>query len=366
MKIGRFSGAVVPDKFRADKVIALAILLEQVTGQPALPDDFQIVYWKKNTDPSPEEDKGFTDAGLYLLDIGHRKYHAMKAPSASCVVFNDLGIKASEMPEIRRLVALANQNNRTGELKEKASGMNMPNLLVELYKAQMGIRAEAIMEASLHVVFTEIRFARLGRNVFPRKIHELGGFPKLSKLMGEITSSQDPFTISQYLFQMFVLGDEELEIQRRVEFWVAARDRAQRLREVARGKASRIERKSFLVNGHQCYHIVSDDDKVARAIFSEQNPPALIVCESRYGHVQILSRKPLWNKPGFAKSLDVLAQKLMKREVNGCQWQHHPAMHFVHCGTRSSRDSQATGNTMSLIIRTIQEEVRLPELSTAK
>ncbi len=372
VSFGKWSGAVLPGNPPFDKVAALVLLIEHVTGLLEWPTHFAIDYWRMNCDPPETVKKEWQDDRLYPIDVGRNKYHDRKMGSATEVVAYDLGINLHRDAIAAGLVETANDNNRTGYLKGFGNGFNMPWTIRELYKPTMFVKAEIAVEASAHVVFTELKFRRLKAalaKTAPREFAAMNEYPALMALRKQMPYSTDPFTFPQYLYEMFVLGEDINEIERRINFWIRNHEKALKLNAQAVEEAGDKVRAEFEICGLQCVHIKTDDDRVCRALFSSDNPPAMVLAERRNGTFQILSNRRVIQGREFQESMREFYNELVEYEVqdrSGALWFLDDRIWAIMNGSRSLSASKPTRMNVAGLIRRMKQTIMLPSVDLSE
>ena len=363
IQYGRWLGAVLPGNPPIDKIIALCLLIIEVTGLKQWADGFKIEFWRKNDDPDPEQQSDWEKRRLYPIDIGSDKYHRRKLGSATEVVATDLGLDFNDRL-VKWVVKIANRNNRTGYLKGLAQGQNVAWCVRELFKPTMFVKPEVAVEAAAHVVFTELKFRQMRHHQFVRRSEEMERYPELVALRKRLVYSTEPFTLSRYLAGMFCLGDDPDEIKRRVEFWLNNIGRARRLNKEARKRVEAIPKREFDVDGRLCVYIKTDDDRLARALFTGKNPPAAVLAQRRNGCFQILTNKRFHTDGEFQQSVRELFKRLSTEEPQNGEkpkWFFDDRLLAVLNGSRSLKHSAPSGHSVEGVIRRMQSTLKFPK-----
>lgn len=352
MTSGKWRKAILPGNPVFDKIAALCVLIEYVTGQLMWPKDgFAIQYWRSNDNPSADTQRVWDEEGSFVIDVGAKKYHARGLGSAVRGTVVDLDLNITNRKDLQWLVETADRNNETGYLKGFSARHNMPYLIRELHKPGSFVSADVAVEAAAHVIFTELRY---------RQMKAAGNFPRTADGLAavqlpQVPASNDPFTLGRYKVQMFCLGAELSEIEGRLKFWLDAKSRAEKADVRA---AEQAEDKAEIIafgNNRTLATIRTDDDRLARALFTGSHPPSLIVCQRRNGCVQILSNRNHQGNPRFRKSMEQLTAELQKSDKAG--WFFDPRICAVMNGTRSLKDSAPTTHRVDAIILMIGSTV---------
>ncbi len=170
----------------------------------------------------------------YLLDVGEKKYHNTFAGSAAAV--EKLSSETEGGRTWNRLVELANENNRTGKLKQTRH--SVAKIIRDVYHVMNGgiDSQEVVFDHGMDVV-NGFFFRQNGRNwndLFTNQQYEA-----LRKLWDGFNVSEKevlPFTLPLYFRQLFLAGRSPAEILEKVSWWLDKIKRIASRREVAQRK----------------------------------------------------------------------------------------------------------------------------------
>ncbi|MBI2625425.1 hypothetical protein HYW68_00030 [Candidatus Parcubacteria bacterium] len=225
-----YRGVVMLHKPPIDKIIAL-VLYERTLGMALGVAEF----WRTVT-CSPEQMLRWELGGLIPVDIGDEKYHRTRFGSASerAAAF----IRRELSPGESRVVALANENNRTGSLK--GSPTSVAWSVRELYEF-VGRDHREIIRRAAEVIHAFIRVEDGdGKHDGSRTKEGLASaFPVLCEEVAK--SNFAPFTAGRYLRDLWLLGYEPEES---VRYWLHAWHLARAACEAGRKAYEEIKRQT--------------------------------------------------------------------------------------------------------------------------
>ncbi|MEO8066002.1 MAG: hypothetical protein ABI643_04105 [Candidatus Doudnabacteria bacterium] len=348
---GSYRKAVLPGNPVFDKIAALCVLIEYITGQLAWPNELTLEYWRSNDNPGADTKKRWETEGSFVIDVGEKKYHSRGIGSAVTGAIEDLGINLDNREDLKWLMDVADRNNKTGYLKGYSAKHNMPYLIRELYKPGSFVNGNTAVEAGAHVIFTALRY---------RQMKKVGSYPRSTDDLAKtslpyVPASDEPFTLGSYKKQMFCLGESLPEIEARLKFWLDAKSRADKAD--ARAAKTADEKATIVAfgDGKNLATIRTDDDRLARALFTGNRPPDIVIGQPRNGCVQILSNRKHQGNPRFMKSVEKLTELLQK--VDKASWFFDSRIGAVMNGTRSLKESVPTILTIEAIIDMIASTV---------
>ncbi len=370
---GKYSGAVLASA-SLDVLGALCLLIEQVTGSYAWPKSgFTIEFWRSNEDPTTDQVNRWRKEKLLPININRYRYETRGATSATADMANRLELVPEEYTEVRRLLRMVDGIIANDpRWKTSAHHCNVPFLFGELFKPQMLTKHQAAIEAGTHAVFTFLNFNQLFGQRFPRQVEELKKHPKLEALLAEVPSSKSWLSIDQYAREMFLLGVDVDEISQRVGFWLSAYRRNQTLHKLAIERAESVEKVKFEVDGRPGVHVVTANERVARALFNGPKPPALVLTEqARTGgrHWQIQTLRKYHDRGSFRQSMERLTRHLNGLESavkSNAKWQFDENAGAVFCGTRMTKDSSLSSLKASQVIKEIKACAKFGNAEDAK
>jgi hypothetical protein len=349
MTIGMWQKAVLPAKPLFDKIVALCVLIEAVTGKLEWDPAIAIEYWNSSDQPGRNNLERWEQEKVYVIDLGPNQYRQRNCGSATAVVIKDLGIDLEVRGDLKRVLELVDRNNKTGFLKAYGDKYNVPYLLRELYKPGSFTKMETTVQAAVHVIFTDLRYREMRRTgSFPR--HAGDGYVKTSLDIMKVKSAEDPFTMGRYLMQMYCLGDDLSQIQARIEFWATAKKRADSADVNAYKTAQEIaEVKS--VRNYKVAMIHTNDDRATRSLFVGEHKPTFVVSRRLdNGAVTILTNR-LCHNPAFKTSMRRLSEKLQETEPQS--WVFNEDMIAL------MNRGPATTRTVEEIVSLIESTVRV-------
>lgn len=275
----KWTGVVMLHNPLMDKVAALA-LVERTQGDASLP----IVAFWSNPECPDEQLKAWRSGGIFPIDLGQEKYHKAGVGSATEFVARALGIEGE--PVVRELVRLANENNRTGNLK--AQKFLAPAWLIrEMYDADYDQRE--VVERTSHVV--KMFMAAWGSKPVTDSDAEVKSLREEfgGALLDTVNLQFAPLTLSRYLRDMWRMGVPPEEIRSRMEWWLDASDTIAFATEEAEDTVGNIERHPFSANGWRGLAIMTVNRLVTKAI--SRTCDILVTEHPERGHVAILAKE---------------------------------------------------------------------------
>lgn len=305
----QWKGVVILNKPPIDK-IAAAALVETTLGEEG--EVATVYFWNHPACPD-EQLAAWRAEGILPIDLGQEKYHHQGVGSATEYVARVLNINLGERPEVRRLIKLINENNRTGKLK--GSHMSIAWLVRELYEiADYGYpeyTQEEVVARAKHVVHAFLVADKTaGGQTMPGKEEIQKLRAEFPELCGQTQICNfAPFTVGRYLRDLWRSGQyTSSQITIWVRWWLNAWDRVRRIMDAAEAEARTVSRYEFRAGGLRGRTINSDDKFVVRGASRLCD---VLITRNSTGHVAILTR-----------GLDVaeLAGELEKREPE--LWHH--------------------------------------------
>lgn len=327
--MSEIKGVVIPLHPTWDKLTALWIIFKIIGRQ------LQVVSYSSTDDKDPVL-VNYRDQGYYLLDVGGNKYQKRKTGSAVETVCNDFCV---DDPTLLALVAVANFNNRKGNLKEynsikdpavgeewqfdvrfgegqdKVESVKVKSsrdkivwsvvwLLREAYK--VGIDTNLVikhvhdmLDAWYQVSKDNLDQSRwdylLDQNATIKKIWVIFGNPKLRSNKGGFILPT--FSLPWLVWSLVVIGKDQMEvtfdrIEEEVRWWVAVQKAVFKIRAEAKNKAR------LLTNRQNIAKLRS-----ASQIFELQQEPDII---TGYFRADEIVCRELWPQPADPDVFDEL------------------------------------------------------------
>lgn len=307
--VRQWKGVVILNKPPIDK-IAAAALVETTLGDEG--EVATVYFWNHPACPA-EQLAAWRAEGILPIDIGQEKYHTQGVGSATEYVARALNIALGERPEVRRLVDLINENNRTGKLK--GYNLSIAWLVRELYEiADYGYpeyTPEEVVTRAKHVVHTFLVADKTaGGQTIPgeEEIQRLQAeFPELCEQTRVCNFA--PFTIGRYIRDLWRSGQyTQSQISIWVRWWLTGWDRVRRIMDAAEAEARTMSRYDFRAGGLRGRAIRSDDKFVVRAAARMCD---VLITRNDAGHSAVLTR---------GLNVSALAAELERREPGF--WHH--------------------------------------------
>ncbi|MFA6391985.1 MAG: hypothetical protein WCW66_04525 [Patescibacteria group bacterium] len=222
--------------------------------------------------------KSARSRNLYLVDVDFNMYRERGFGSSSGVVAHDFGINH---PAPLELVALANQNNKTGELK----GLPYAFALIILSMCKMGFANKNVLNQMFKVIDAHL-MARGKPDPELRSDEVMAEYWRFH-------AHKSSWSLSGYIRNMAINGATDKEILSEVKFWREIWSKHQKARHQARLRAVEIFKKSRTFtfgNGLRGVLLETDNQDVASACF-DLNLADLLVIRRRSGNISILTNK---------------------------------------------------------------------------
>ena len=220
-----FDGAIVPFKSPIDKAAAYAVMSMNCADEPVW-----LHVCKSNNFPD-EKIAEWEKLGICCIDVGRRKYHQVREGSATEWLVEHYRLKRTT--GIEKLIEVINKNNRTGYLKSFRNAV--PFIMRELYELEANgadwWSVRVLSEAAKVVT----AFVRVANGEAIRQPHLMDA--DLATLANDFGQGDKPLTLGQYVWNLWMLGEESDVIFEKLEFW---QDGVKRLAEAKRAAKARL------------------------------------------------------------------------------------------------------------------------------
>ncbi|MDO8593618.1 MAG: hypothetical protein Q7R59_01820 [bacterium] len=151
--------------------------------------------------------------GICCIDVGRRKYHQVNEGSATEWLVEHY--RLARTAGIAELIEVINKNNRTGYLKSFRNAV--PFIMREMYELE-GSDADWWSVRVLHEAAKVVTaFVRVANGEAVRQPHLMDA--DLATLANDFGQGDKPLTLGQYVWNLWMLGEESEAIFEKLEFW---------------------------------------------------------------------------------------------------------------------------------------------------
>ncbi len=244
----------------------------------------------------------------YLVDIGDKKYHGLGSSAA------EVELAASETREsriLRHLVDLVNENNRTGNLKNRLHPI--AKIMRDAYHVMNGNDSSQTVVFDHGMDVVNAYFMDHGRRSWDTLSNP--EYAELKTLWDGFNVSENEvldFTLPLYFKQLFTSGRSAEEIVEKISWWIKKAKMAADRRAAIRG--TKYEIRKFKIQGYAAglVHITDyfEAEEAPYKLFGDKTLElSLLIIRDAQGHVHI---KSSYRYPGI--NLDKLFEVLDKLE----------------------------------------------------